>query len=152
MTENVSDFTKYLISQFYCNISMLISSAFSYWYNLSQYPVSVVGYVRSVRQLWCPAFLCSSLSFEKAYCEYRLNRTEDALATIQSVAKPDSRLQELLGQVVCMALIKALLATVELFCHYLCQGGYVVVIVCLSVCLLATFHKNFRTDLHEIFR
>lgn len=43
--------------------------------------------------------LGSSLSFEKAYCEYRLNRTEDALATIQSVAKPDSRLQELLGQV-----------------------------------------------------
>ena len=24
--------------------------------------------------------------------------------------------------------------------------------VCLSVCLLATLRKNFRTDLHEIFR
>jgi len=24
--------------------------------------------------------------------------------------------------------------------------------VCLSVCLLATLHKNFRTDLYEIFR
>jgi len=24
--------------------------------------------------------------------------------------------------------------------------------VCLSVCLLATLLKNFRTDLHEIFR
>jgi len=35
---------------------------------------------------------------------------------------------------------------------YLRQGGYVFVIVCLSVCLLATFHKNFQTDLHEIFR
>jgi len=35
---------------------------------------------------------------------------------------------------------------------YLCQGGYVFVVVCLSVCLLATFRKNFRTDLHEIFK
>jgi len=25
-------------------------------------------------------------------------------------------------------------------------------IICLSVCLLATLRKNFRTDLHEIFR
>jgi len=39
--------------------------------------------------------------FEKAYCEYRLNRTEDALATIESAEKPDYRLQELHGQVVC---------------------------------------------------
>jgi len=36
--------------------------------------------------------------------------------------------------------------------NYLCQGGYVIVIVCLSVCPLATLRKNFRTDLHEIFR
>ena len=35
---------------------------------------------------------------------------------------------------------------------YLRQGGYVIVVVCLSVCLLATLRKNFRTDLHEIFR
>jgi len=38
---------------------------------------------------------------------------------------------------------------------YLRQGGYVIVLVCLSaclsVCLLATLRKNFRTDLHEIF-
>jgi len=46
-------------------------------------------------------FLCSSLTFEKAYCEYRLNRTSDALATIESATKPDNRLQELQGQVVC---------------------------------------------------
>jgi len=40
---------------------------------------------------------------------------------------------------------------------YLCQGGYVIVVVCLSVCLyvclfvclLATLRKNFQTDLHE---
>jgi len=37
---------------------------------------------------------------------------------------------------------------------YLRQGGYVIVVVCLSVCLclLATLRKNFRPDLHEIFR
>jgi len=39
-----------------------------------------------------------------------------------------------------------------LFCgYYLRQEGYVIV-VCLSVCLLATLRKNFQTDLHEIFR
>jgi len=38
-----------------------------------------------------------------------------------------------------------------LYC-YLRQGGYVFVVVGLSVCLLAALHKNFQTDLHEIFR
>jgi len=36
--------------------------------------------------------------------------------------------------------------------NYLRQGCYVFVVVCLSVCLLATSGKNFRTDLHDIFR
>jgi len=38
---------------------------------------------------------------------------------------------------------------------YLLQGGYVFVVACLFVCLfclLATLLKNFRTDLHAIFR
>jgi len=70
--------------------------------------------------------LYSSLLFEKAYCEYRLNRTEDALATIQSVAKPDSRLQELLGQVVCTASNKALLSALQL--------------LSLNICLFASMH------------
>ena len=39
---------------------------------------------------------------------------------------------------------------------YLRQGGYVFVVVCLSVCLsvflFATLRKNSRTDLHEFFR
>jgi len=34
--------------------------------------------------------------------------------------------------------------------NYLRQEGYVIVVVCLSICLLATLRKNFRTDLHEI--
>ena len=36
--------------------------------------------------------------------------------------------------------------------YYLRQGGYVIIVVCLSVCLLATLRKNFGTDLHIIFR
>jgi len=31
------------------------------------------------------------------------------------------------------------------------KKDYVIVVVCLSICLLATLRKNFRTDLHEIF-
>jgi len=39
--------------------------------------------------------------------------------------------------------------------HYLCQGRLCFrrrLSVCLRVCLLAILRKNFRTDLHEIFR
>jgi len=38
--------------------------------------------------------------------------------------------------------------------YYLRQGGCFrrCLSVCLFVCLLATLCKNFRTDLHEIFR
>ena len=39
-----------------------------------------------------------------------------------------------------------------LFVYYLHQGGYVIVIVHLFVCLLATLFKNFQTDLRVIFR
>jgi len=34
---------------------------------------------------------------------------------------------------------------------YIRQGGYAIVVVCLSVCLLVTLRKNFPTGLHEIF-
>ncbi|KAK7102253.1 signal recognition particle subunit SRP72-like [Littorina saxatilis] len=40
-----------------------------------------------------------TVTFERAYCEYRLNRTEDALATLRSVQDPDVRTKELLAQV-----------------------------------------------------
>jgi len=36
--------------------------------------------------------------------------------------------------------------------YYLRQGGYVFVVVCLSVCLLATLRKNLQTDMHELLR
>lgn len=42
----------------------------------------------------------NSLSFEKAYCEYRLNRIENALKTIESANQQTDKLKELYGQVV----------------------------------------------------
>lgn len=40
------------------------------------------------------------IAFEKAYCEYRLNRIENALKTIQSASQQTDKLKELYGQVV----------------------------------------------------
>nr|KAG5711405.1 hypothetical protein BaRGS_025832 [Batillaria attramentaria] len=62
-----------------------------------------------------------SVKFEKAYCEYRLNRTQDALATLRSVTAPDVRTKELLAQVLyrleeyeeCYDLYKDLLKNTE---------------------------------------
>ncbi|NXP31016.1 SRP72 protein, partial [Leiothrix lutea] len=39
------------------------------------------------------------VAFEKAYCEYRLNRIESALKTIQSASQQTDKLKELYGQV-----------------------------------------------------
>nr|XP_005899104.1 PREDICTED: signal recognition particle subunit SRP72 isoform X2 [Bos mutus] len=44
-------------------------------------------------------FANNSLSFEKAYCEYRLNRIENALKTIESASQQTDKLKELYGQV-----------------------------------------------------
>ncbi|ELV11089.1 Signal recognition particle 72 kDa protein, partial [Tupaia chinensis] len=41
----------------------------------------------------------NSLSFEKAYCEYRLNRIENALRTIEGASQQTDKLKELYGQV-----------------------------------------------------
>uniref|UniRef100_K7F522 Signal recognition particle subunit SRP72 n=1 Tax=Pelodiscus sinensis TaxID=13735 RepID=K7F522_PELSI len=40
-----------------------------------------------------------SITFEKAYCEYRLNRIESALKTIQCASQQTDKLKELYGQV-----------------------------------------------------
>lgn len=40
------------------------------------------------------------IGFEKAYCEYRLNRVEHALKTIQGIPEQTDKLKELYGQVV----------------------------------------------------
>ncbi|KAK2187665.1 hypothetical protein NP493_158g04070 [Ridgeia piscesae] len=45
------------------------------------------------------AKLASCVVFEKAYCEYRLNRTNEALKTLDSSDKSDDRISELRGQV-----------------------------------------------------
>ncbi|XP_072292448.1 signal recognition particle subunit SRP72 [Eucyclogobius newberryi] len=41
----------------------------------------------------------SAVLFEKAYCEYRLNRVESALKTIENAAEQTDKLKELYGQV-----------------------------------------------------
>ncbi|KAL5017564.1 hypothetical protein ScPMuIL_007153 [Solemya velum] len=43
--------------------------------------------------------LSGSLRFEKAYCEYRLNRTQEACTTLKSIESPDYKAKELLAQV-----------------------------------------------------
>lgn len=42
----------------------------------------------------------SEVVFEKAYCEYRLNRVESALKTIEGAPEQTDKLKELYGQVV----------------------------------------------------
>lgn len=42
----------------------------------------------------------SDVVFEKAYCEYRLNRVESSLKTIESAPEQTDKLKELYGQVV----------------------------------------------------
>lgn len=44
--------------------------------------------------------LFSEVVFEKAYCEYRLNRVESSLKTIESAPEQTDKLKELYGQVV----------------------------------------------------
>jgi hypothetical protein len=45
-------------------------------------------------------FLSDLVVFEKAYCEYRLNRVESALKTIEAASEQTDKLKELYGQVV----------------------------------------------------
>lgn len=42
----------------------------------------------------------SEVVFEKAYCEYRLNRVESSLKTIEGAPEQTDKLKELYGQVV----------------------------------------------------
>uniref|UniRef100_A0A452J2M5 Signal recognition particle subunit SRP72 n=1 Tax=Gopherus agassizii TaxID=38772 RepID=A0A452J2M5_9SAUR len=63
--------------------------------------VSGAGQDSPVGWMWLAG--CSlptdSITFEKAYCEYRLNRIENALKTIQSASQQTDKLKELHGQV-----------------------------------------------------
>lgn len=49
--------------------------------------------------------LLSDVVFEKAYCEYRLNRVESSLKTIESAPEQTDKLKELYGQVVRLAMV-----------------------------------------------
>ncbi len=60
--------------------------------------------------------LSRDLIFERAYCEYRLNRIEDACNTLKSLDRElDEREQELLAQVVSLKIVFFLILNVELF-------------------------------------
>ncbi|PIK33270.1 putative signal recognition particle subunit SRP72 [Apostichopus japonicus] len=43
--------------------------------------------------------LASDLMFEKAYCQYRLNKVPESLKTLRNITEPDDKVKELLGQV-----------------------------------------------------
>lgn len=47
------------------------------------------------------------IGFEKAYCEYRLNRVETALKTIEGLSEQTDKLKELYGQVVRKLMLKS---------------------------------------------
>lgn len=47
------------------------------------------------------------IGFEKAYCEYRLNRVETALKTIEGLSEQTDKLKELYGQVVRTLILKS---------------------------------------------
>lgn len=66
-------------------------------------------------------FRSDLIAFEKAYCEYRLNRIENALKTIQAASQQTDKLKELYGQVVIMTTALAtrpLLLTRVLVCSF----------------------------------
>ena len=43
--------------------------------------------------------VCRSMVFEKAYCLYRLNRTQEALAVLNKEPNPDAKHKELKAQI-----------------------------------------------------
>lgn len=55
--------------------------------------------------------------FEKAYCEYRLNRVESSLKTIESAPEQTDKLKELYGQVVKLSFLIAVMPHKCLFRH-----------------------------------
>ena len=50
---------------------------------------------------------CSFLVFEKAYCEYRLYKNQEALMTLTSAPKLDWKCKELLAQLVSLSSLTA---------------------------------------------
>lgn len=63
--------------------------------------------------------ILSAVLFEKAYCEYRLNRVESALKTIENAPEQTDKLKELYGQVVsqCYLLMLNLFPRLKHYCN-----------------------------------
>ena len=53
-------------------------------------------------------FFFSDLSYEKAYCEYRLNRVWDANNTLKGITENTERVQELQAQIVSLHVLQPL--------------------------------------------
>lgn len=77
--------------------SLILLSRYVSDYAIISVPCSMNTYVNQL-----VSHICRSVQFERAYCEYRLNRTHEALATLRSVTNHDVRTKELLAQVVCV--------------------------------------------------
>lgn len=65
------------------------------------------------------------LLFEKSYCEYRLNRLSEAIATIKGADENDLRIQELLGQIVILYSDLCLISLFGYFVAAALQAGAV---------------------------
>lgn len=59
--------------------------------------------------------ILSAVMFEKAYCEYRLNRVDSALKTIENAPEQTDKLRELYGQVASLLLMFNLFPTLKHF-------------------------------------
>jgi len=93
-------------------------------------------------QCWTASQLCLQSNLQDMSVPRRLT-TESVLV---------SRGPLYLNNDLTMGIVLASAADLALTNCYLRQGGYVIIVVCLFVCLLTTLRKNFQTDLHEIFR
>lgn len=56
-------------------------------------------FAQAIKEIANNPNLSSDLMFEKAYCQYRLNKIPDALKTLRTISDPDAKAKELLGQV-----------------------------------------------------
>ena len=74
-------------------------------YSCGEQILLITAALLCVEALKMCGYFFSCVVFEKAYCEYRLNRTNEALKTLDSSDKDDDRISELRGQVVSTLLV-----------------------------------------------
>ncbi|PIK49038.1 putative signal recognition particle subunit SRP72 [Apostichopus japonicus] len=56
-------------------------------------------FAQAIKEIANNPNLASDLMFEKAYCQYRLNKVPESLKTLRNITEPDDKVKELLGQV-----------------------------------------------------